>query len=69
MQAGERQLHLRLHARRPQQMASPRPTGQVVQQHGLAHAGIPAQHQHFALAGPDRVHEPVQQTALAVPVG
>jgi hypothetical protein len=69
MQAGERQLHLRLHTCRPQQVASVDPPDQVVQQHGLAHAGLPAQHQHLALAGPDRVHEPVQQPAFAVPVG
>ena len=69
MQPGEGQLHLRLHAGRPRYPASARPFGQVVQQHRLAHARVAAHHQHPALAGPDRVDQPVQHVALAVAVG
>ncbi len=71
MQPGEGQLHLRLHAHRARHPASflgglP---GQVVEQDGLAHARVTADHQAPALAGPDRIDEPVELAAFAVPVG
>jgi hypothetical protein len=69
MQSGEGQLHLRMHAGRPCYPASARPFGQVIQQHRLAHAGIAAHHQHPALTGADRVNQPVEHVAFAVPVG
>ena len=50
MQAGEGQLHLRLHARRADDPAALRPPGQVVEQRGLARARLAVQHQHPALA-------------------
>ena len=56
MQPGECQLHLRLHARRPRHTAPARRLpGQVVQQHGLAHARITPHYQGPALPGPDRL--------------
>ena len=67
VQPGEGQLHLRLHARRANQLASCRVPGQVVEQCGLAHPRFPVHHQDLAPAGPDPVHQPVQHGALAPP--
>jgi hypothetical protein len=67
MQCRERQLHLRLHARCPRHQASRRPPGQVVQQHGLAHARLTAHHQGPALTGPHADNEPVKHATFAEP--
>src|SRR6185437_6008926 len=70
MQAGERQFHFRLHARRaldPAALAGG-PAGQVLQQCGLAHARVIAYQQCRALTGPGPVDQPVQLTALGVAV-
>ena len=69
MQPREGQLHLRLDPGRPRHPASVRPSGQVVQQRGLADARVAAHHQHPALTGPDRADQPVQHVALAVTAG
>jgi hypothetical protein len=69
MQSGEGQLHLRVHTGRPRYPASARPFGQIIEQHRLAHARIAAYHQHPALPRPDRVDQPVEHVAFAVPVG
>ena len=51
VQPGEGQLHLGWHTRRAHHLAVFRnPYGQVVEQHGLAHARLAVQHQHPALA-------------------
>ena len=68
MQPRERQFHLRLHAHRTGHPAPARPPGQVVQQHGLAHARVTADHQCPALPGPDGLDQPVERVALADPV-
>ena len=66
MQSRECEFHLRLHAQRAGHPASGGrgPSGQVVQQHGLAHARITAHHQDPALGGPDRLGQPVQDIAF-----
>jgi hypothetical protein len=69
MQSGKGQLQLRLNAGGPRYPASARPFGQIIQQHRLAHARIAAHHQHPALTRPDRVNQPVEHAAFAVPVG
>jgi hypothetical protein len=48
MQAGVGQLHLRLHAHRSGDLPAGDPLGQVLEQRGLAHAGLPAQDQSAA---------------------
>ena len=70
MQPRERQLHFRLHAHGTRYPATRtrRPSGQVIQQHGLAHARVTAYYQRPALTGPDRVDKPVQRAALGTPV-
>ena len=68
MQPGERQLHLRLHARRPRHPAPRRAPGQVVHQRGLAHPRLTADHQHPAPARPYRVNELIQRRALCRPI-
>jgi hypothetical protein len=67
MQPGEGQLHFRLHSHGPRDQAPRGPPGQVVEQHGLAYAGLTTQHQCPALAGPDAGHEPVKFAAFAAP--
>jgi hypothetical protein len=70
MQAGERQFHFRLHARRaldPAALAGA-PAGQVLQQCGLAHARVTAYHQRPAVTGPDPGDKPVQYAALGMAV-
>ena len=68
VQPGEGQLHFRLHAEHPHHPAPGRPLGQVVEQRGLAHPWIAADHQGPAVPGPDGVEDRVQHTAFAVPV-
>jgi hypothetical protein len=41
--------------------------GQVVQQHGLAHSRLAAEHQYPALTGPDSVDEPVERPHFGGP--
>ena len=69
MQPGEGQFHLRLHPGRPHHPASVRLPGQVIKQHRLAHARVAVQHEHPALAGPDRAEEAVEPAAFTVPAG
>ena len=52
MQPGERELHLRLDARRSRDRGTQTRARQVVQQRGLADPGLAAQDQHPALTGP-----------------
>ena len=59
MQSRERQLHFRLHSHGPRYQAPRGPAGEVIQQGGLAHAGLTAHHQGPALTGPHVSHEPV----------
>jgi hypothetical protein len=67
MECREGELHFRLHANHPR--SAPRgPPGQVVQQHGLAHAGLTAYHQCSALTGPYASNEPVKYATFAQPV-
>ena len=67
MQARERQLHFRLHASGPYYLAPWGPSGQVVQQSGLAHAGLTAHHQGPALTGPHVRDEAVKHVTFAQP--
>jgi hypothetical protein len=67
VEAGEGQLHLGLDARGPGDPAPGRALGQVVQQRGLAHAGLASHDQHLALARVDAGQEPVQPRLLALP--
>ena len=64
MQAGERELHLGLDARRPGDPASRRGHRQVLQQGGLADARLAAKHQHPALARSHSGDEPIQLITL-----
>ena len=60
MKSGERQLHLRLHARdsyQPQVRGRP---GYVVQQHGLADPGLAPDHHDTAAPSADTVEQPVE---------
>ena len=59
-------LH-QLCARRPRHQASRGPLSQVVQQRGLAYAGLTAHHQGPALAGPHVSNEPVKCVTFAAP--
>ena len=65
MQAGERELHLGLDARRSRDATPGRPLLQVVQQRGLADPRLAAQDQHPALTRPHLVQEPIQHPPLA----
>jgi hypothetical protein len=71
MQPGKRKFHLRLHARRPSQPASRTagPLGQVLQQHGLADAGLTADNQHRAASGPDRLDHIIKRVTLSTAAG
>ncbi len=71
MEPGEGQRYLGLHARRARHPApgGRGPRGQVVEQHGLAHARLAADHQGAALPGPDRLDESVEGGTFAVPAG
>jgi hypothetical protein len=68
MQCREGELHFRLHANHPRHPAPRGPPGQVVQQHGLAYAGLTAYHQCSALTGPYASNEPVKYATFAQPV-
>jgi hypothetical protein len=57
----------RLHPRRPRYQAPRGPPGQVVQQSGLAHAGLTAHHQRPALTGLRVSNEPVKYATFAGP--
>jgi hypothetical protein len=50
-QPGEGEAHLRLHARDARQRAVGRPFHDVVEQRGLADAGLAAKHERGAVAG------------------
>ena len=65
MQPRERQLHLRLHPRRPHHPATRRPPGQEPQQRRLAHPRLTTHHQNPALTPPHRRHQPAKHPALS----
>ena len=44
-----------------------RPADKVIQQHRLAHARVPADHEHLALPRQDRLDEPVENAAFPAP--
>src|SRR4051794_16000187 len=67
MQPRERQLHLRLDARRARDPASRRLLGDVVQQRGLADARFTAQDLHRALARPYPLQLAVERVAFGAP--
>ena len=67
LQHREGELHLRLHARRPDDLAPRRALHQMVQQRALADAGLTAQHQRPARARAHARHELIQRRALGVP--
>jgi hypothetical protein len=71
MQPGKHEFHLRLHARRPSQPASRTASlpGQVLQQHGLADAGVTADDQDRAVSGPDRFDHVIERLALGAAAG
>jgi hypothetical protein len=68
VQPGEGQLHLRLHARRPDQAAPGRPLARVVKQHSLAYTRLTVHHQRPALTRPHSIDELLQQAAFGAPV-
>ena len=68
MQAGEGQLHFRLHGHGPRDQAPRGPPGQVVQQHRLAYAGLTAHHQGASLTGPHAGDEPIKYPTFDEPV-
>ena len=67
VQPGERQLHLRLHARRPRDPGIRRALRQELQQRRLADPRLAPHHQHSAAARPRIGHEPIQHLALMPP--
>ena len=67
MQAGERELHLGLHAGRSHDATPGAGRRQVVQQRGLADSRFTTQHQHATVVGSHIVQETVQDLALAAP--
>jgi hypothetical protein len=67
MQPREGQLHLRLHPHGPRYQAPRGPSGQVVEQRGLADARLTAHHQGPALTGPHASNEPVKDATFADP--
>jgi hypothetical protein len=66
MQDGERQFHLGLNTRRPDNPAVRRALLHVVQQDGLADACLTAQDQHPAVTRTHLVQQPVQNRLLAI---
>ena len=64
MQSGERELHLRLDARRPCDATSGRARHDVLEQRGLADSRFPTQNEHLALPGPRTRNETIQRLAL-----
>jgi len=67
VQPGERQLHLRLHARHARDPAPAGPGGQVLEQCGLAYARITVDNQDPALTGLDGIDEPVERSTFDAP--
>ena len=67
MQPGERELHLRLDARRPRDAAAGRAAHEVVEQRALADAGLAAQQQRPARTRAHARHELIQRSALTAP--
>ena len=67
MQPCERELLLRLDARRPRDVASGRALHQVLQQRGLADSGLAAQDEHPASTLSDTLDQLVQCRALGAP--
>jgi hypothetical protein len=67
VQTGEGQLHVRLHALRPEDRHVRSRHDQVVQQRGLPDPGLAPHHQRPALAAVDRRDQIVEQGALARP--
>src|SRR3954471_12778056 len=67
MRAGERQLHLCLHARDLHDAEAGRLTGDVAQQRAFADAGLAADHEDLALAPADRRQQATEHIALAGP--
>src|SRR5258708_31028651 len=68
MSSGERQFHLRLHARSPGQSAPRRLPAQILQQRCLAHTRFAGDHQRPALTGTNSLEQPVEYAALGVAV-
>ena len=67
MQPGERKLHLRLDAHGARDPEVRRLLDDVLQQRGLAHPGLAAQHQGPALSRSNGVDQPVEHIELAAP--
>jgi hypothetical protein len=68
MQAGERELHLRLDAGRPDDRASLRGIRHMSQERGLAGPGLTAEHQCLTLASTYARDELTQDVAFPDPV-
>jgi hypothetical protein len=68
MERGEGQLHLRLHARDPDQPQVRGRPGHVVQQRALADPGLTADHDDAAPPRAELMQEPVEQLAFSLPV-
>ena len=69
MQARERQLSLRLHARRARDLALQFLSGDVLKQRRLAHPGLAAHDQDPALSLANGVHESAEHAQLIPPPG
>jgi hypothetical protein len=67
VQSRERELHLGLDARSARDATPRRPLDDVLQQRGLADAGVAADDERAALARPNRIEQPVERPALAAP--
>jgi hypothetical protein len=67
VRAREGQFHFRLHSGCPHDQAPRGTLGQVVKQHGLAHARLTAHHQCPALADPHVSNEPIKYATFAQP--
>ncbi len=65
MHAGERELHLGLHAGGASDAPAGCPLDDVLQQRGLADARLAAHDQHLALTRPHASQQPIQRLALA----
>ena len=67
LKPGERELHLRLHARGPHDAAPGGVLHQIPQQRALTDARLPAQHQRPARPRADARHQLIQRRALGAP--
>ena len=67
LEAGERELHLGLDARRPGEGAPGRAPREVLEQRALADAGLAAQHERPARTRPHARHQLIERRALAAP--